>query len=180
MADDVQKLVKDRVLVICPESAKIKDVAVEMFVTDAIFDCRIAFANQPQDVLVRGAGYLASHLCLVNLFQNTQSYGDNNFSGGTSGETGYTPGLELKTLEYKDKKQEFFEKRKTDSNQAIVKWDTKMDHSSLPLTGTTYGQEFLRILDLYCITEAFLVGNDPQKGLGRDIPSIPGSRYRGW
>ncbi|MGL5188681.1 MAG: hypothetical protein ACRC7S_03345 [Cetobacterium sp.] len=180
MADDVNKQVKDRVLIICPESAKIKDAAVDIFVSDAIFDCKIAFTNQPQDVLVRGASYLASHYCLVNLFQNSQSYGDNNFSSGTSGSTELTPGLEIKTIEYKDKKQEFFEKRKSTNNQSIVKWDSKMDHSNLPLTGTTYGQEFLRILDLYCITETFLVGNDPREPLGRDIPSIPGARYRGW
>lgn len=172
--------VVNRVKAICPESEKIPDASVGVFVEDALFDCVKAFRDQDKMVKIRAASYLAAHYCTVNLFQRSQTYPEENFQEVGSGEVGVSGAGSIKTNAYKDKKQEFFEKRTSTSGNAIIKWGANVTESSAQLAGTSYGQEFLRLLKLYAVTEPLLAGNDLNESLGRSPADYPGERYRRW
>lgn len=184
MGDAIVDYSKDNVLkrvkAICPESAKIPETSVEAFVEDAMYDCREAFKDQDNVVKVRASAYLAAHYCAVNLYQRSQAYPEENFTGIDSGATGTSGSGAIKVNSYKDKRQEFFEKRSTSQGSALVKWGAEITPSNAPLVGTSYGQEFLRLLKLYAITEPFFVGNNPSESLGRSYADYPGGRYRRW
>lgn len=172
--------VLSRVKVICPESAKLPEESVVVLVEDAMFDCKEAFKAKETAIKLRAAAYLAAHYCAVNLFQRSQAYSEENFGDIAAGSTGTSGVGAVKSNSYKDKKQEFFEKRTSSQGLALIKWGADVTESNAPLTSTNYGQEFLRLLKLYTNTEPLLVGNDPQEPLGRSYADFPGGRYRRW
>lgn len=172
--------VRDRVTVICPESAKIKTAAIDVFVQDAVYEVVKAFTQTDDYVKEHAASYLASHYCAVNLFQNSQAYPEENFGEIDPGTSGTSGTGSIKTNAYKDKRQEFFEKRTSSQGAALVKWIGKVPANMVSLTGTTYGQEYLRLFSQYVATEPFLLGNSPEKELGREPADYPGGRYRRW
>lgn len=172
--------VLERVKAICPESAKIPETSVKTFVEDAMFDCQEALKAQENVVKLRASAYLAAHYCAVNLYQRSQTFPEENFTEVAEGSVGTSGAGAIKVNSYKDKRQEFFEKRTTSQGSALVKWEAEITPSNASLVGTSYGQEFLRLLKLYSITEPFFVGNNPNEPLGRSFADYPGGRYRRW
>lgn len=172
--------VKNRVTVICPESTKIKAEAVDIFVEDAVYEVTKAFGSVDKPVKMRAATYLAAHYCAVSLFQNSQTYPEEDFSKIDPSTVGTSGAGAVKVNAYKDKRQEFFEKRTSSQGASLVKWSKDIPANMVPMTGTSYGQEYLRLFSQYVVTEPLLVGNDPSDVLGRDPADYPGGRYRRW
>ena len=164
-----QQSVKTRVDALCPESAKIKPEAVGFHIEDAMSEVTSAFSRVGDDIKLRASYLLASHYCAVTLYQNSQSYSEENFGTIEDGEVGSTSGGAIKVNEYKDKKQEFFEKKKSNNGgQAIMRWGGRTTPEINSLASTSYGQEYLRLLNLHVPQEPFLVGNSTDSDLGRD------------
>lgn len=178
MANDWDKKVAPRLISICPEASKITKESQDICVEDAIYDASKAFTNSDEAVKVRGAAYLAAHYCAVQLFQNSLANLENDFSGAGTGASQSASTGDIKAVQYKDKRQEYFSKSEKSKGQAIVGWKGKTTPARNVLTGTTYGQEFIRLVELYGDTKPFLIGNDAP--LGGDRANNVGDRYRRW
>lgn len=179
MSNDITTNVTDRVSAMCPEYHKVPDAASTFCISDAVYDMQNALAGLDENIFVRIASYLASHFCAVNLFQWQQQNATDDFSTSAGGEVGDAKKGDIKTIEYKDKKNEYYDEGRS-GKSAIVKWRSKLPPSRDILTGTSYGMEYLRLMKLYNVSEPFLLGNDPNESLGREPDEYTGSRYDKW